>query len=185
MSNIRKKEIIGVDYISGNSGVDASTETLQTITYEHHEIHSGSHFYYCDFQDFSNGQVVDFTFVTPNTTKWAHMDFYIGSTDAASIEIYEGATVDTTGTAITAINNNRNSTNTSDMTIRTGDTFTAVGTKIYGASSGDKGAAGIIEREREIVLKQNTTYIFRITNQTNLTNTITYCGEWYEHTDKN
>jgi hypothetical protein len=167
------------------ASVDDSTETLQTIEYEHHEIHSGSHYYICGYDSFTNGQVVDFTVVVPNVTKWPHMTFSLEGSGALSIEIHEGATVDTTGTAVTAYNNNRNSDNTSNLTIRTGDAFTSEGTLIYSQYKGANKQAGFIERDRELVLKQNTTYIFRITNETALANIITWCAEWYEHTDKN
>ena len=39
--------IDGVDYKEGNSGIDGSTETIQTINYEHHEIQSGNHYTTC------------------------------------------------------------------------------------------------------------------------------------------
>lgn len=185
MTELRKIYINGVDYESGQSGVDSSTETLQVIDYPHHEIHSGSHYFICGFQDFSNGEVVDFTVVTPNTTKWLHMLFQIEGSGAVSIEIYEDATVDVAGTVTTPNNNNRNSANTSDAVIRTGDTFTDIGTLKFGNQSGANKAAGIIGRENEIILKQNSTYIFRITNQTAITNVIYFCGEWYEHINKN
>lgn len=29
--------------------LDSSTESLQTVDYSHHEIHSGSHFFYFDY----------------------------------------------------------------------------------------------------------------------------------------
>ena len=34
------------------SEVDNTTHTLQTIDYEHHEIHAGSHFFYTDSATF-------------------------------------------------------------------------------------------------------------------------------------
>ena len=164
--------------------IDAATNTLQTIGYEHHEIHSGSHFYICGHQAMSNGEVVDFTVVTPNTTEWAHMTFSIEGTGAISLEIHEGATVDVAGTAVSVFNNNRNSANTTSLTVREGDTFTGEGTLIYAQQVGANKVAGSVQRDREIVLDQNNTYIFRITNETALANELNYCAEWYEHTDK-
>jgi len=164
---------------------DSSTNTLMTIDYEHHEIHSGSHFYICGYETLGNGAATTFTVITPNTTEWAHMTFSIYGTQAIIFEVKEGATVNTTGTATTPLNNDRNSAHTSVLTIRNGDTFTGEGTTIYSAYIGAGRNSGDITHNKELILKQNTTYIFRITN-TQATNTVTsYCGEWYEHTNKN
>lgn len=164
--------------------IDASTNSLQIVEYEHHEIHSGSHYFICGTQALSNGEVVDFTVVTPDTTEYAHMTFQIEGTGAISVAIHEGAVVNVAGSAVTAYNNNRNSANTTNLTIRTGDTFTGTGTVIYAVQTGANKIAGNVERSREIVLDRNNTYIFRITNQTALANQLSYCAEWYEHTDK-
>jgi hypothetical protein len=184
-SEIKVSEIQGIEYVAGKSGIDSSTETLQTIEYEHHEIHSGSHFFICGTQALSNSEVVNFTFITPNTTKWTHMTFVIEGTGAISLEIFEGATVNVAGTAVTARNSDRNSETTTVNTIRTGDTYTGTGTSIYSKQTGALKSIGIISRNNEIILKQNTTYIFRITNETAVANQLTYCADWYEHQSKN
>lgn len=41
----------------------------------------------------------------------------------------------------------------------------------------------MLEMENEVILKQNTTYLFRFTSTAN-SNAITFCGEWYEHVSK-
>ena len=166
------------------SSLDAATYALNVIEYEHHEIHAGSHYNVCGYTTLGNEAVLNFTVVTPNTTKWTHMSFDITGTGALSVQTFEGATVDTPGSAVTAYNNDRNSSNTSGLTIRTGDTFTDDGTQIWGAYGGALKTAGFIGRDREIILKQNTTYIFRITNALAQDNVVSYCGEWYEHTNK-
>jgi len=186
------QKIIGIDYLSGNSGIDASTETLQTITYEHHEIHAGSHFMICGFETLALNAQANFVIITPNTTKWAHMTFAVEGTSQTEMYIYEGATVTGgTGTAVTAYNNNRNSATTSTMTILKNPTTTADGTLIYSQSKGLAGTTpskasqeGIVGRDREIILKQNTAYIFRIISKDD-DNIVAYCGDYYEHTNKN
>lgn len=181
----RRTIISGLNYIAGESGIDSATESLQIVDYEHHEIHSGSHYFIAGSQAFSNGQVVDFTVITPNTTKWLHMTFNIEGTSGVSIEVKEAATVNVAGTPVTVINNDRNSTNTTGATIRTGDTFTSEGTSLFKQQTGANQKAGSLERNREIILKQNTTYIFRLKNETAVANQITYAANWYEHTNKN
>jgi len=163
---------------------DPATHALETIDYNHHEIHDGSHYFVCGYQSFANAEVVDFTVVTPNTTKWLHMLFEIMGEGAVSIEIWEDAVVNVAGTPTVPNNNNRNSANTSDAVVRVGDTFTSEGTMIFSNISGANKQSGIIGRANEIMLKQNSAYIFRITNETALANVISYCGEWYEHTNK-
>lgn len=61
--------------------IDYSTETLQTIEYEHHEIHSGSHYNYCDYSlNEASAAVIEFVLTTSNTTKWVHFVFYYDAT---------------------------------------------------------------------------------------------------------
>ena len=165
--------------------IDASTNSLQTVDYEHHEIHSGNHYNICSYETFTNKEVVDFTIITPDTTEWTHMTFNISGTGALSLEIHEDVTVSATGTAAIVFNNNRNSANTTNLTIRTGDTFSDDGDTIYLDYSGANKVIGILERSREIILKQGTAYLFRISNQLTTDNIISYCAEWYEHTNKN
>lgn len=180
------QKIIGVDYLSGNSGIDASTETLQTISYEHHEIHSGSHYNYCDYSlNEGSGNTIEFVMTTPNTTKWAHLVFQVYSSEGATLELYEGTTGVTGGTAITPRNNNRNSSNVSDITlIKDPTTITDNGTRASGYLAGGGRTSGVVERGNEFVLKQNTAYLVRITSLA-VSNDISWCAEWYEHTNKN
>ena len=163
--------------------VDGSTQSIQTIEYEHHEIHSGSHFFVAGYGTYAADEDVDFQVTTPATTKWAHMTFEVTSSCAATIKIYESAAVAADGVSVTPINNNRNSNTTSVLTIQTDGTVNTVGSLIYSAAigAGQKGA-GFHDREREIVLKQNTTYRFFIESDA-AANVISYVGEWYEHTD--
>ena len=178
--------INGINYISGNSGIDASTESIQTISYEHHEIHAGSHFYYCDYQmGNASGAIINFVITTPNTTKWAHLVFDAYSSEGSTLEVYEGATGVVGGTSITPRNNNRNSLTASTMTlVKDPASIAGDGARAAGYLVGGTRAPGSESRDREIILKQNTTYLLRITSLAN-SNDISWCAEWYEHTDKN
>jgi hypothetical protein len=189
-SGTEGQNIIGVKWKSGNSGIDKATNTLQTIEYEHHEIHAGSHFYICGFEVLNlNGQA-NFGFQTANTTEWAHMTFEISGSTETEFYIYEGATY-TGGTARAAMNNDRNSTNVDPHTIVYNPTVSAVGNLIFSQSKGKEVAnpqaadsEGIVGRDREIILKQNTAYLFRIVSK-GAGNNVSYCGEWYSHQNKN
>jgi hypothetical protein len=169
--------------------IDLSTEALNTVTYEHHEIHAGSHFYVCGFQVVSASASIDFTVQTPNTTKWAHMTFEVEGTTQTEFLVYEGVTA-SGGVSALPMNNDRNSSKTSDLILKVGETITVLGTLIFSQSKGFEGTAparasseGIVSREREIILKQNTKYLFRI-RSLGAGNVISYCGEWYEHTNR-
>jgi phosphoribosylformylglycinamidine (FGAM) synthase-like enzyme len=104
---------------------------------------------------------------TPNTTVWSRLKVKATLAGAALIEIYEAPTFGTSpaaGTALTAINVNRNSAKTAtlgikyDSTLGTGET--AEGTKVWQYKLA---AAGSFESDK-LVLKQNTVYHVKITS---------------------
>lgn len=167
------------------ASVDDSTESLQVIDYAHHEVHSGSHYNICNYQR-GNGinDLIEFTVTTPDTTKWGHLTFSVYSGQGATIDIYEGTNTIVGGTTITPRNNNRNSLNTSVMTVLKDPTSLVDGVFAAGYLAGAGRDAGFASRENEYILKQNESYLFRITSLAN-TNDISWCFEWYEHTDKN
>ena len=167
------------------AGVDDSTETLQVIDYEHHEIHSGSHFFICDYEEsLASSDTIEFVITTPDTTKWAHMSLDFASTLGAKLDVYEGSSNVVGGTTATPINNNRNSDTISVLTIVRDPASITDGTKIAGYLAGANRVSGNVDRNREIMLKQNTIYLFRFTSLAN-SNSISFCGEWYEHQNKN
>ena len=173
----------------GSAELDNSTNTLQTIDYEHHEIHAGSHYYVCGYGTYAADGQVEFQLTTPATPKEIHMVFDIVSTGAVVFSVYEGATV-AAGTAITALNNNRNSENPTSLTLLQRDGAVSVaGTLIEQSAFGVSGnpnqrKGGNTDRNKELILKYSTTYRFLIESNT-ADNIISYCGEWYEHTPKN
>lgn len=166
------------------SFLDKSTRATTTIDHSHHEIHDGSHYYYADYAlNQAVSTEIEFIFVTPDTSKWAHLLFSASSSDGITVELYEGSTGIVGGTSITPRNNNRNSTNTSVITL-TKDPVSIAGdgTRAAGFVAGGTRTAGNVERESEFLLKQNETYLVRITSLANA-NDISWDAEWYEHTD--
>lgn len=181
--------ITGIDYVSGQSGIDASTESLEIIDYAHHEIHSGNH-YKAGFMDvaMSSNDTVELLFVTPNTAQWAHWTLVGQSTGAVKIEVFEGTIASVNGTVVTSFNRNRNSSNTSSSIVYHTPTVTNDGTKMvtkYLGSEGFKEDTGGEGRgDSEFLLKQNTKYLVRLTAlSTGIVGAIG--GDWYEHTNKN
>jgi hypothetical protein len=174
-----RMQIMDVD--SNVAKVDSMTDTLQIIEYEHHEIHSGSHFTISDYDtSVALNETLEFIVTTPDSLKWAHMTIGFASTLGATLDVYEGASNVVEGTSVTPKNNNRNSDTASVLTIIADPTSITDGTKILGFMAGAGRTAGFVSRDREIILKQDTTYLFRFTSLAN-SNAWSYVGEWYEH----
>ena len=165
--------------------IDASTHTLQTIDCAHHEVHSGSSFYYHDVVALGNAGIQDYLITVPDTTKWPHFGIEIDFNEAAGVvEIYE-ATDKVGTTPQTVFNRDRNSATIATTTVHKGQSGgTTDGTRIFwkkvGAGKTSGGVAGTAE---ERILKRNTKYILRLTNTSTSTNNTTVVIRWYEHTN--
>ncbi len=174
--------------------IDGSTNSLQIVDYEHHEIHSGSHYFIVGYQTLASGNVLQFTWQTPNTTKWIHWTWDIDVEAETIWQVYEGGTINSAlANAVTPYNSNRNSANTSGTTMRfelhgnlaaadadvdvSGATLLGTGV----AGSGRK-IGGNAMRSNELMMKQNTLYVLRAVEVD--PGYINFNMQWYEHTDK-
>jgi hypothetical protein len=175
-------------------GVDSSTNALETVSYEHHEIHGGSHYFVKNFQDLSINDVLQFTWQMPDTAKWTHWAWEIVTEAETLWQVYEGGTItNPLANPITPLNNNRNSANTSGTTMRfelhTSLANADADVDISGALLLEAGIAGAGRtsgqgsRDREIVLKQNELYVLRAT--ASAAGYVNFDMQWYEHTNKN
>ena len=174
--------------------LDDSTNSLQTIDYEHHEIHSGSHYFVVGYQDLSINQVLDFTWQMPDTTKEIHWTWEISTESETLWQVYETAVV-TNALANTVVprNSNRNSLNTSDTTMKfelqanlvaaDADTDVTTATLIESGISGAGKDAGDDLRSNEVIMKRNTLYCLRAT--ASAAGYINFKMQWYEHVPKN
>jgi hypothetical protein len=165
--------------------IDKTTNAIININHTHHNIHEGAHYYVKSYDALDTSDVVNFCILTPNTTKWAHLLFSIQSTGETLVEIYEGTSFSADGSLITAVNNNRNSSNTSGLIIRKDPVTIVTGTKIseslFGLSTSPvRNIGGDVRRDDELILKQNTTYIIKITSNSD-GNNVDYRANWYEH----
>ena len=163
--------------------IDTSTRSLQTIEYEHHEIHSGSHFYLGSYFSLANAATSTILAVVPNVEKVPHLIFELGGTQGTTFQIYEDAG-GSGGTPLSSENNNRASANTSSVVLSANVSITTAGTLFYAQSVGAGRTGGSIQRAKELVLKADTGYLFLFTNQSSSVNLVNYIGEWYEHADK-
>jgi len=181
------------DSIVKNLRSDASTESIMTISYEHHEIHAGTHFFHNDIHDLAINNVLDYQFTTPDTTKFAHFLASFNTESETEYYLYEGATINVAGTDAGCFNSNRNSATTCTINIdeltntnlanANADTDVSGATVLKHGIIGGGKEGGEKNRSNEIVLKRNTIYVLRfIANSAGYVNTD---FEWYEHTDRN
>lgn len=76
--------------------IDAVTNTIQTISYEHHEIHDGCAFYTeghvtLEDQDVPINGNFYARFITPDTAKWGHFVWIVTSSGILNVSMYEGS----------------------------------------------------------------------------------------------
>ena len=173
-------------------GIDGSTRTLQTIEYEHHEIHEGSSYTIIDVVDMANGAVRDIQITVPNTTKLPHIVFSFVNESEVEWWVYEDVTINVAGAVVLMNNNNRNSTNlattmlaeidNANIAAANADTVVAAAVEIYHGMSGAGKDSGEHEHNHEIILKRNEEYTFRFV--ANAAGYVSYHIDWYEHTSK-
>lgn len=165
---------------------DALTGLVGVIDMEHHEIHEGEHFFIQNYTEVAGSGVLNHTFLTG--AKDVHMTFEVSGADAGFIlQTYEGATGDSNGSVLNALNNKRESLTASTITVRENPTNTAVvgATLLRASRQGTSGGvaqrtAGNVQRGNEVILKKNTKYLIRITNLSSSANNISYGYSWYE-----
>lgn len=168
--------------------VEETTNSLKTIDYSHAELHSGSHYFSRGYELLSKNGVKDILIVTPNTTKWSHMVIGVeGISSTLVVGLYEDVTTSSDGLRDNEGNRNRNYPNDNTTFIYYNPTITDSGNllaeNIFGAGKNSNGGGS--RDTEEIILKQNTKYLLRITEQ-NLDSTyINWIIDWYEHTNLN
>ena len=169
--------------------LDAATHVFILISYEHHEIHAGRHFFYSDYDsEVDTGTPKYYRITTPNTARWAHMTFTLYSEGIGTWQLFENPTVNAAGTPATLYNNDRNSVNAATVVIAPDPTSTADGTLLqtWRTGSGTTAPSRIgseSSRDKEIMLKQNEDYFLKFTPDADNARTKLEL-EWYEHINK-
>ena len=165
---------------SGNE-VTVTDNALVTMSRLMSSVHNGNHYFVKGYITLGNGEDIDFAVTVPAGNTDIHMRFkVVGNDGPMTMVVKEGATIDAAGSAVVARNNNRNSTNTSALTIQTDPTYTDEGTEIGSTYSGALKQAGLVENDEGIILKAGYTYIFRMVNELANNNNIDYLGVWHE-----
>lgn len=167
-----------------NMMVDGKTGLLTSQSAERHAINNGFLFQIDYTTDLADGESGDILVITPNTTAWGHITWDVQTEAEAHLYIYENPTTTDNGTLITAFNKNRNSSTTDTMFFY--DTPLGIVTTDLSAISDTYTIAGVrIGQDNfgEWILKQNETYLFRVTNGTTDANHVSLRFIWAEVTD--
>ena len=189
--------------------IDASTNTLQTIEYEHHEIHSGSSFT-CGHSETAPTDTNDRTvigFLTPGGTKYLHITVSASATAISVARIREAPdyTADS-GTTLPIYNRNRVGSPNESIVLDISQNPDTANSATYwehddanlpsengtiiaeiplgSATSPVKSVGGTARATQEWVLKASTFYTFEVKSLDASDNTHWIELDWYEHTDK-
>ena len=168
--------------------MDKKTNHLAIVNHNEKAIHYGVFFYIEGYIELDSGDDYYVKLVTPDSDTWPHFQWIITSSGITSTWKYEGASGGMSGgTSVSPINANRNSSNTSVMTITKDvsaptSTGTTISTAKMGSSSGGWFSVvngGSVDSQNEIILKQNTTYCRKFTSGSN-GNVIYFKAMWGE-----
>ncbi len=163
--------------------LDPVTRFQCIIPTEHCMIHGGNHYYIEGYTTLANAGELRVKLVTPDTTKWSHFLWEIESSGGLVTQFYEGASGGMAGgSAVTPLNNNRNSTNTSGVVITSGVAVATADGLLISQASWKKRTQGSQVREDELILKRDTIYLRKFTSTEN-DNLVRFKASWYEHTD--
>ena len=168
---------------------------ILTIPVEHHEIHCGDSYEATFVGELGNGDSIDILIVVPDegltetepglqqAVKQYHLKGAVSVEAEGTVEFFEGVTVSANGTAIPIFNRNRNAATYVDfLAIYQGATTTVTGTRIEVQKVGSgKSAGGEAGRSDEWILKDNTSYVLRITNNTTSANYYSLKLDYYVH----
>lgn len=159
----------------------------EQIEWSHQRVHEGnSYTAEHEFTGIGAGATAEIL-IEVGSNKTLHFDYRLSAENDCRIEIFEAPTA-TPGTALTAYNQARYSSNTSDATLtHTPTGVTAGSTRIhrrifYGSlfSGGIGGNGGASARAPEIVLKKDTDYLIRLTNNAGVAQDMHIELGWYE-----
>ena len=182
--------VLPTDIYLERTKFDRHSRCVSTIDAVHRMIHEGFAYHASGKATaIADGATLEMLFKVPAGT-FPHFHKVRMQYGAGDVEMdaYEGTTVSADGTSITAYNLNRNSSNTPNMTAFHTPTITADGTKIHaqwapptasGTGGSQEGVVDVTQGE-EWILKPDTNYLFRITNNSGEIISIGYEIMWYE-----
>lgn len=164
--------------------VDASKASV-SIHHEHHKVHRGEYYMCSRFSgDVDTANPIYLHLLTPDTALRAH---FIGAADAGAagrVQLFENPTIGANGVALTVVNANRNSANTSAIQAFHSPVVSSDGTILMdryvgGGTNPASFVGGSLRSDAEIVLKQNEDYLIKFTPDADNAKAVVFC-EFYE-----
>ncbi len=152
-------------------------------THTEDSIHDGNHYYMEGFTTLNSGDTLYIKLVMPSD-KVIHLTWMIESTAELETYLYEGASGMTGGSAVTPINSDRTSSNTSSVQITSGvtaptDTGTTLSQRKGGAGTRRYVEGAELGRESELILKSGETYC-RLFQSNDDNNIVGFRASWIE-----
>jgi len=167
--------------------MDASTHSIQTLSYEHHEIHAGSSYFHKEAYGVAKNATIDHLIVTPASSAFAHMVISVeNTTSLVDVYLYKDTITTDDGAVDDIHNRNQNYPDANTTEIYTTPTTSAVGTMLWSVAlgAGKNLPGGSVRDSEELVLEQNNKYLLRITEPNVAPTTVNIAFDFYEHTDK-
>lgn len=153
------------------------------------QLHKGNAYTLNGFETLADGDIKDFTFQTAANSN-ANLTFTVKATLHTNIIFQESGSF-LTGSAITPINRNRQSSNVSTVITTNSASFIDLssGINLISASfgtdtigQGSQGSGGDTRAEQEFILANDKEYYLRITSLT-AANIVDWDINWYEDSD--
>lgn len=182
-------KIFDKDGVPRGPNWDKLASVFTSLTHEHHEIHEGKSWVIGYSATKDAAESIEVLIQTKSSNKHAHMLFLMAVSAGCDAYLYEGTTKTyVVGNALTLVNRNRNYQGKSGhipvAVIQACHTpgGSGDGTAILTRRAGAFKQAGDSRSIGEIILKQDTDYLVRITADGNGTDINLQC-DWYEEID--
>jgi hypothetical protein len=167
------------------SPIDADYDAVITVDIVHHMIHDGNYYGASSLQsDVNTISGVVIHMITPADATRIHWDALVESDVAGKVELWENTIVSVSGSVLTVLNRNRDSTNTTECLMfknpgYTSGNGTILQTRWMGVNNNATKMGGSIRPTAERILKSGTNYLLKFTPLSSPNNV--YLGmEWYE-----
>jgi len=168
---------IKLSYVT-NLPKDDLTGSLETIDYAHHEIHEGNHYFISHLHTITSNKSI--LIRNNQSDKTIHLIYSLASNAEADIKLYEAVNITSSGTQWNISNNNRNYPDNDSVLYVSDGTVTFTGGEILlNDFVGANKNSGSISRENELILKNNTDYVFVVDPQVPSVK-LSCLFEWYE-----
>jgi len=163
---------------------DVKAKARTTIEIEHSKVHQGKFYFVTDYDTSVDTASPKYWHVkTPDSATRIHCVLAITTNLGAVIEMFENPTLTGNGTALTVNNADRNSANTSSCLFYYDPTASADGTLLQKDRTGTyqpvTRLGGHIRQATEFILKQNTSYLVKVTPDADDTE-VSFNAEFYE-----